>query len=84
MLSAVFLKGDDVLFVSVINALELLAAADRPVDRIGLYAQLVFYLVNEVKRVSCLSVHLVYERKYRYVAHNADLEQLSCLRLNAL
>ena len=46
--------------------------------------ELVFYLVNEVKRVARLSVHFVDERKYRDMAHNAHLEQLSCLRLNAL
>ena len=84
MLSAVFLKRDDVLLVTVVNALELLAAADRPVDRIGLDAKLVLNLVNEVERVARLSVHLVYECKNRNVAHYADFEQLSCLRLNAL
>ena len=84
MLAAVLLKGNDVALISVVNALEFLSAADRPVDRVGLYAKLVLDLIDKVKRVSCLSVHFVYKCKYRDMPHNTDLEQLSCLRLNAL
>ena len=72
------------LFVTVVNALEFLSAADRPVDGVGLYAQLVLYLVDKVERISRLSVHLVYKCEDRDMAHNTDLEKLSRLRLNAL
>ena len=69
---------------AVIDALELLAAADGPVHGIGLDAKLVFQLVEQVERVLGLAVHLVDKREDRDMAHGADLEQLARLRLDAL
>ena len=69
---------------AVIDALELLAAADGPVHGVGLDAELVFQLVEQVERVLGLAVHLVDKREDRDMAHGADLEQLARLRLDAL
>ena len=77
-------KEVDVLPAAVIDALELLAAADGPVHGIGLDAELVFQLVEQVERVLRLAVHLVDKREDRDMAHSADLEQLARLRLDAL
>ena len=71
----------DVLPAAVIDALELLAAADGPVHGVGLDAKLVFQLVEQVERVLGLAIHLVDKREDRDMAH---LEQLARLRLDAL
>ena len=77
-------KGDYTALFAVVNALEVLAGTDRPVDRVSFDTELVFYFVEQVERVACLAVHLVDEREYRNIAHYADLEQLAGLVLNAL
>ena len=69
---------------SVVNALEFLSAADRPVYGESLDTEFVFDLIEQVKRIFRFTVHLVDKRKYRDMTHYADLEQLSCLVLNAL
>ena len=79
-----FGKGEYVVLAPVINALKINAAAYRPVHRVCAYAELLFQLVKQFKRVARLAVHLVYECEYRYMAHGADFEQLSCLRLDTL
>jgi len=72
------------LFISVINALKLFARADRPVHRIGLDTKLRLYLLHKIERISGLTVHFIYESKYRDMAHNADLEKLSGLIFHTL
>ena len=69
---------------AVIDALELLAAADGPVAGVCLDAKLVFQLVEQVERVLRLAVHLVDEGENGDMAHGADLKQLARLRLDAL
>ena len=70
--------------IAVIDALEVLAAADGPVHRVGLDAEDFFNVLHQLKRVAGLAVHLVDEGKNRDVAQRADLEQLDGLGLNAL
>ena len=77
-------EGRDSLFVAVIHTLEILAAADRPVDRTGADAQHVFDLVHQLKGISRLTVHLVDEGKDRDASHDTDLKQLDGLGLNTL
>ena len=49
-------KGENFALVAVKNALEINAAADRPVNRVGAYSELLFKLVKQLKRVACLAV----------------------------
>ena len=78
------LKRENLAAVAVEHALEVVPAADGPVDRIGADAELVFQLLHELERVAGLAVELIDERKDRDVAHGADLEELARLRLDAL
>ena len=39
---------------------------------------------RQIKRIICITVHLVDKSKDRNVSHDADLEQLSCLCLDTL
>ena len=68
----------------VVDALKFLAAADGPVDGVGLDAQLALQLVKQIKGILGLAVHLIDKGKDRDVPHRADLEQLARLRLDAL
>ena len=68
---------------AVVHALKFLARADRPVAGVGLNAELVLELIEQVERVARLAVHFVDERKNRNVAHRADLEEFSRLGLHA-
>ena len=77
-------EGDELSVAAVINAFEILSAANRPVHGIGGYAQLVFDLVQQIEGVSALSVHLVDECENGDMPHRADLEELSRLVLDAL
>ena len=74
-------KLDDLPFAAVEHPFEFLAASDRPVDRIGLDAQLLLDLLHQVKRVAGLAVHLIDEGKNWDISHDADLEKLAGLRL---
>ena len=70
--------------LSVVNALEFLTAADGPVHRISADSELPFKLVKKVKRVACLTVHLIYKCENWNISHSADLKELSRLRLYTL
>ncbi len=78
------LKGEDVSAFEIKHTLEILAGADRPVHRVGLDAEFPLDLLEQVKRIPRLAVHFVDERKDRDMPHDADLEQLSGLCLDAL
>ena len=81
--STVAEKRNNFALMPVINAFKLLAAADRPVDRIGTDTKLLFDLLHQIKRIACFPVHLIDKRKNRDIPQQADLEQLARLRLNA-
>ena len=68
----------------VIDTLEVLAAADGPVDGVGLNAQLLLQLLAELKGVPGLPVHLIDEGEDGDVPQGADLEKLPGLGLHAL
>ena len=77
-------EGQDFVCISVINSTEFLTGTDRPVDRAGCDPEFLFYFIQKIKRIICISVHLVDKSKDRNVSHDADLEQLSCLCLDTL
>ena len=69
---------------NVIGACKRSAAADRPGEGRALERQRLLDLVDEIEGIAGLAVHLVDEGDDRNVAQAADLEQLSCPRLDAL
>ena len=85
-LAALALGGEeeDAALFPVIDALELLAAADGPVHGVGVDAQLPLHLLAEVQGVLGLPVHLVDEGEDGDMAHGADPEELAGLGLHAL
>jgi len=74
----------DAALIAVVHAGKLLAAADRPVDGIGVDAELALDLLAELERVARLAVHLIDKGKDGDVAQSTDLEELARLRLDAL
>ena len=68
----------------VIYSLKLLTAAYRPVYRAGSYTEHFLYIVNQFKRIFCLSVKLINKGKYRYIPHNTNLKKLLGLCLYTL
>ena len=60
------------------------AAADRPGERRGVERERLLDLVDEVKRIASLAVHLVDEGQNGDVAQAADLEQLAGARFDPL
>ena len=74
----------DLALFPVINALEALAGSDGPVDGAGLNAQILLDVLQQVKAVPGVPVHLVDKGKNRDMAHGADLEQFLGLGLDAL
>ena len=69
---------------SVVDTLEILSRPDRPVDRAGGDSKLRLDVIEQIEGIPCIAVHLVDECKDGDVPHDADLEQLSCLGLDAL
>ena len=72
------------VLLPVVYAPEFLAGADGPVHGVGLDAQLLLQLVQQVEGVLGLPVHLVDEGEDGDVPHGADLEELPRLGLHAL
>ena len=68
-----------IMFVDVINSLKAGAALDRPCQRTDMDGKLLFQLIQQVKRVFRLTVHLIDEDNHRSVAHTANLHQLARL-----
>ena len=52
-------EGKDLLCITVKNASEFLTGTDWPVDRTGSNAKLFFDLIQKIKRIICISVHLI-------------------------
>ena len=75
---------ENFLLLAVVHALEVHAAADRPVHRVRADAELLFELFKQIVGAARLAVHLVDEREDGDMPHGADLEELARLRLDAL
>ena len=75
-------EGKDLLCITVKNASEFLTGTDWPVDRTGSNAKLFFDLIQKIKRIIGISVHLVDKCKDRDVSHNTDFEKFTGLCLN--
>ena len=72
------------MLVDVVNTLETGALTDRPAQRTNLDFELFFQLVEHIKRVASLAVHLVDEDDYRRISHAAHLHELAGLCLHTL
>ena len=82
--AAIAFKSQHLAGAAVKHALELFAAADGPVHRVGFDAQDRLNVFHQFKRVAGFAVHLVDEGENGDMAQGADLEQLDGLGLNTL
>ena len=71
-------------FVYVIDTLETRTLVYRPTQRTHCYLQFALKLVQQLERVTALTVHLVHIDDYRGIAHAADRHELACLSLHTL
>ncbi len=78
------LEQVELVFINVVDTLELRALVYRPRQRPYVYFEFLFQFIEQVERVSSFPVHLVDEDYDGCVAHPADIHQLSGLRLYAL
>ena len=69
---------------SVVDTLEIFSGSDRPIDRAGSNSKLRLDVIEQIEGIPRIAVHLVDECKDGNMPHDTDLEQLSCLRLDAL
>ena len=78
---ALLIRSEEVelVFINIIDALELHTLVDRPREWAHLYLQLFFQFVEQVERITAFAVHLVDEDDNRSVSHAAHLHQLSRL-----
>ena len=83
-LAAVQGKGQSLLLFPVIDSLEIPTAADGPVHRIGLNAQLILDFIQQIIGVPGFPVHFVDKGENGNVPHDADLKELPGLGLHAL
>ena len=74
----------DLLCITIKHTPEFLTGADWPVDRTGCNTKLFFDLIQKIKSIVGISVHLIDKSKDRNVSHNTDLEKLTGLCLNTL
>ena len=72
------------MLVDVVNTLETGALTDRPAQRTNLDFEFFFQLVEHIKRVASLAVHLVDEDDYWRISHAAHLHELAGLCLHTL
>jgi len=77
-------EGKDLLCITIKHTPEFLTGADWPVDRTGCNTKLFFDLIQKIKSIVGISVHLIDKSKDRNVSHNTDLEKLTGLCLNTL
>ena len=73
----------EVVLGDVVDAAEAVAAVDRPGERRDGDLQLLFQLIEEVKGVLRLAVHLIDKDDHRGLPQAADLHQFLRLRLHA-
>ncbi len=67
-------RKSDLPCIPVINPLKFFSGTDRPVDRTGGDSQLLLNIVQKLKGIHCLPVHLIDKGKDRNMAHDTDLE----------
>ena len=77
-------KSKNLPRLTVVDALEILSAADGPVHGIGADAEFLLQLFQQIIGAARLTVQLVDEGEDGNMPHGADAEKLSGLRLNAL
>ena len=70
------------VLIDVIYTFELGSLVDRPRQRTYLNLQFLFQLIEEVKRITALTVHFVDEDDDGSVSHPAHIHQLPCLCLH--
>jgi hypothetical protein len=70
--------------IDVVDAAEILGAADRPVDRRRRNSQRPLHIVDEFERIASRTIELVDERQNRQAVAAAHLEQLARLILDAV
>ena len=78
------IKGQNLPAVPVEYPLEIHAAADGPVHRVGADAEFLFQLLQKVEGVAGLTVQLIDKGKDGDIPHGAHLKELAGLRLYAL
>src|SRR5439155_9114274 len=71
------------LVAKIVDALKIRAVADRPVHRHRVHAQFALDLVDQIERIASRMIELVDEADDRDMAHAADFEKFSRLRLDA-
>ncbi len=77
------LEQAQALVVQVVHALEGVSLRDRPGEGTDLDVELGFHLVQQVRGVAALEVHLVDEHNHRRVPHAAHLHEALGLGLHA-
>ena len=77
-------ESKDFLRISVIHTLEFFTWTDWPVYGIGVNSENILNVFKKVKRIFCISVHLVDECNDRNITHYTDLEKFDSLFLNTL
>jgi hypothetical protein len=65
------------IFIEMVNALEQLAAANRPGDRRAADFQLVFHFIQQLHRIADVTVEFVHEGEDRRIAQTGDFHQLT-------
>src|SRR5882724_1535490 len=75
-------EQDEVLVVEVVNALEVLAAIDRPSHGMELDMELFLYFFEQVEPVLPVPVHFIDEDDHRGIAHAAYFHQAARLGLD--
>ncbi|MPM44602.1 hypothetical protein SDC9_91281 [bioreactor metagenome] len=75
---------ENLRLLAVVYTLKLLAAANGPVHRVGADAEFLLNVLQQVKRVHRLAVHLINKGKNGDVAQQANLKQFFGLLLHAL
>ena len=78
----IWLEQAQILFVDVVNALEMRSYVDWPAQRTNIYFQLLLQLIKNVKRVTSFAVKLVDKYYYRRVSHSAHFHKPPRLKLH--
>ena len=72
-------KHRNFLASTLINTFEILSGADRPVDRAGRNAKLLFDVIEQIKGIVGITVHFIDKGKNRNMAHHTNFKKLSGL-----